>query len=277
VLATALEAELRRRSGGGLAVDKDKVLSELIDLEAAYAKAKASGFLDSPEIQRAIRVLVAERMRERHAEELAGDAGMGEERARALYLANTNRFVRAAAWNVAMVKVEAPQKATPEKKAALMERARMLRVRAAKECAAMSHFGPVAAEVSADQSTRYRGGELGWQTEEQLRARLAPEVATAALQMSAAGNLSEPVVASDGIYLLKLMGRRGAQLRPFDEVRAQLDHELALRARGERDARWSRWVRDGVSVAVLHERLARVEVPAAGTNRPAAPSPMRAP
>ncbi len=277
VLATALEAELRRRSGGGLMVDKDKVLSELIDLEAAYGKAMASGFLDSPEIQRAIRVLVAERMKESHAGELQADPGIGEERARALYLANTNRFVRPAAWNVAVIKVEVPRKATPDRKAAFMELARALRARAAKECAAMSHFGPVAAEVSVDQSTRYRGGELGWQTEEQMQSRLHPEVASAALQLSAPGDLSEPVVASDGIYLLKLMGRRGPQLRPFDEVRAELDHELALRARGEREARWSRWVREGLSVAVLHERLAKVEVPTAGTNRPAPPAPMKAP
>jgi hypothetical protein len=43
--------------------------------------------------------------------------------------------------------------------------------------------------------------------------------------------------------------------------RAQRDHELVLRARGERDARWSRWVRDGLSVAVFHERMAKVEAP----------------
>ncbi len=277
VLASALESELKRRSGGGLAADKDRVLSELIDLEAAYAKAMASGFLDSPEIQRAIRVLVAERMKESHAGELQADPGIGEERARALYLANTNRFVRPAAWNVAVIHVEVPRKATPDRKAAFMERARALRARVARECATMSHFGPVAAEVSADQSTRYRGGELGWQTMEQMKSRLDPEVATAALQLSAAGVLSEPVVASDGIYLLKLMGRRGPQLRPFDEVRAELDHELALRARGEREARWSRWVRDGLSVAVLHERLAKVEVPTTETNRPGPPAPMRSP
>ncbi len=59
--------------------------------------------------------------------------------------------------------------------------------------------------------------------------------------------------------------------------RAQRDHELALRARGERDSRWSRWARDGLSVAVLHERLAKVEVPTAGKNRPAPPAPMKAP
>ena len=43
--------------------------------------------------------------------------------------------------------------------------------------------------------------------------------------------------------------------------RAQRDPALALRARGERDSRWSRSVLDGLSVAVLLQRMAKVEAP----------------
>ena len=277
VLASALESELRRRSGGGQAVDRDQVLAELVELEAAYGKAVASGFVDEPEVQRAIRLLVADRLREAKSGELAGDTGMGEERARALYAATTNRFVRPEAWNVAWIRVEAPRKATEEKKAQAMERARALKRRAEKECAGMPHFGPVAAEASADASTRYRGGELGWMTMAQMESRLDGAVVAAVRGMGAAGAVSEPVLAEDGIYLVKLMGRRPAQLRSFDEVRPQLDHELATRARREREERWSRWCREGVEVRVEAERLARVEAPRAGTNGPTPPGPMRAP
>ncbi len=277
VLATALEAELRRRSGGGQAVDRDRVLAELVELEAAYGKAVASGFVDEPEVQRAIRLLVADRLREAKSGELAGDTGMGEERARALYAGNTNRFVRPEAWNVAWIRVEAPRKATEEKKAQAMERARALKRRAEKECAGMPHFGAVAAEVSADASTRYRGGELGWMTMAQMESRLDGAVVAAVRGMGTAGAVSEPVLAEDGIYLVKLMGRRPAQLRSFDEVRPQLDHELATRARREREERWSRWCREGVEVRVMSDRLARVEVPRPGTNGPTPPGPMKAP
>lgn len=274
VLATTLDTEIRRRSAGGLPVDRDKVLAELIELEAAYGRAIASGFLERPEMQRAIRLLVAERLRQNHESEVAADTGMGEERARALYAASTNRFIRPEAWNVAWIQLEVPRKATEEKKAHVMERARALKQRAETEARGLTHFGVVAADASADQSTRYRGGELGWMTAAQMEARMDPAVVAAVKALGAAGLVSEPVAGADGVYLLKLMGRRAAQLRPFDEVRPQLDHELATRARQERDDRWSRWCREGVEVRVVTERLARVEVPKGSTNGPTPPRPM---
>ena len=218
--------------------------------------------------------LLADRLREAKAGELAGDTGMGEEQARALYAANTNRFVRPEAWNVAWIRVEAPRKATEEKKAQAMERARALKQRAEKECAGMPHFGPLAAEASADASTRYRGGELGWMRMSQMASRLDGAVVAAVRGMGTAGAVSEPVLAEDGIYVLKLMGRRPAQMRSFDEVRPQLDHELATRGRREREERWSRWCREGVEVRVMSDRLARVEVPRPGTNGPTPPGAM---
>lgn len=137
----------------------------------------------------------------------------------------------------------------------------------------MPHFGALAASVSADQATRFRGGELGWMTAAQMEARMDPAVVAAVLRLESPGVVAEPVVAADGIYLLKLMARRPAQLRPFDEVRPQLDHELALNDRRDRDARWSRWAREGVEVRLVPERLARIAVPAVRTNDAPVPTP----
>lgn len=277
--ALALEAELQRRSAGGLAEDKRKVLDELVELEAAYGKAIESGFVDQPEIQRAIRLLVVDRLRASRAPEPAADPGSAESRARAMYETNSQRFMRAETWNVAWIRVESPRKATPEKKAEALARARELRARAEKECRQLPHFGPLAASSSADQSSRFRGGELGWMTTAQMQSRMDPAVVEAVLRLKTPGVVPDPVVGEDGIYLLKLMARRPAQLRPFDEVRPQLDHELAMRARQDRDERWSRWCREGVEVRLVPERLARIEVPAAGTNHaaPKAPAPMGTP
>lgn len=271
--ASALEAELQRRSAGGLPHDQQQVLDELVELEAAYGKAIASGFLDQPEIQRAIRLLVVDRLRASRPVEPALASGPAEERARALYAANTNRFLKAEVWNVAWIRVESPRKATPEKKAEALARARDLRARAEKECRGMPHFGALAASVSADQATRFRGGELGWMTAAQMEARMDPAVVAAVLRLESPGVVAEPVVAADGIYLLKLMARRPAQLRPFDEVRPQLDHELALNDRRDRDARWSRWAREGVEVRLVPERLARIAVPAVRTKEAPVPTP----
>ena len=277
MLASALEAELRRRSAGAVPPGKDQVLAELVDLEAAYGKAVATGFIDRPEVQRAIRLLVAERLRDSMSDTWAGEPVAGEERARALHAADTNRFLRPEAWNVAWIRMDVPRKATEEKKAQAMARAVALRERAERECAGMPHFGPVAAEASADAVTRYRGGELGWMTMQQMEARMDPALVVAVKGMGAAGEVAGPVAGADGLYVLKLMGRRAAQVRSFDEVRPQLEHEVATRARREREERWLRWCREGVEVRVVAERLARVEMPAAGTNGVPAPGPMQAP
>lgn len=278
VLTPALESEMKRQSMGGLAADKEKILGELVELEAAYGKAITSGFIERPEVQRAIRLLVAERLRASIPSEITVESGkIAEERARALYAANPRRFLKAESWNAAWIRLETPRKATAEKKAEVLQRALSLKGRAEKECRLLTHFGPLAASVSADQSTRYRGGELGWMTLAQMEARMDPLVVAALRQLEKPGVVSEPVVAADGVYLIKLMARRPEELRPFDEVRPQLDHEMAQRVRQERETRWSRWCLDGVEVRVEAERLAQVVEPAPATNNPAPPAPMTVP
>jgi parvulin-like peptidyl-prolyl isomerase len=270
-----LETEIRRRSGmGGGAVDPEKVLAALIDQEAAYAQAVASGFTEKPEIQQAMRLFVAGRYRESRESDLAGGSAVTEERARLLYAANTNRLVRPLAVNLALLRVECPRKATDEKRAEAMTRAVALRARAATEVKGLAHFGPLAAEASADQATRYRGGETGWLTIEQLQSRFADTVVQAALALAQPGELSEPIAAPDGIYLLKLMSRRSAQLRPFDEVRPMIEHELAQEARTEREARWSRLSRQGVPIQIHREPLDQLRVLPVGTNPPSPPPAM---
>ena len=278
VLAAALESELKRQSMGGMAADKEKVMGELVELEAAYGKAINSGFIDRPEVQRAIRLLVAERLRASIPSEMTAESGkIAEERARALYAANPRRFLKAESWNAAWIRLETSRKATEEKKTEALQRALALKGRAETECRLLTHFGPLAASVSADQATRYRGGELGWMTLAQMEARMDPLVVAALRQLEKPGVVSEPVVAADGVYLIKLMARRPEELRPFDEVRPQLDHEMAQRARQERETRWSRWCLEGVEVRVVAERLARVVEPAPATNNPVPPAPMTAP
>jgi hypothetical protein len=277
VLASALESELKRQSMQGMAADRKKVMGELVELEAAYGKAISSGFIDQPEVQRAIRLLVADRLRTSLPQEATDESGTAEQRARALYSANPRRFIKAESWNAAWIRLEMPGKATDEKKAEVLERARSLKARAEKEYGQLPHFGPLAASVSADQTTRYRGGELGWMTLAQMEARMDPLVVAALRQLEKPGVVSEPVVAADGVYLIKLMARRPEELRPFDEVRPQLDHEMAQRARQERETRWSRWCLEGVEVRWVPERLERVAQPSPDTNTPSPPAPMTAP
>ena len=275
IRASRLELELRRRSGGGqIPVHREQILEELINLEAAYTKASRSGFLDNPEIQQAIRLLVVERFRNQWEQAHPAASPLSDERIREFYVQQPQRFMRHATINLAMIRLGSPSKATPSKRAELMTRAEALRLRVQQELGALSHFGPIAAEVSDDQPTRYRGGELGWMTENDLRQRLPSEVVALGLSLSQTGEISSPVSGPDGVYLLRLMGHRNANLRPLDEVRPQIEHELLQEARTSADQRWATEGRSGLSIQVYREVLAQIPNPQSQPEKPSPPAPM---
>jgi len=267
------EVDRRARATGGQP-DVPKLLQELIDQEAAYQKAARSGFLEQPEVQQAIRALVVARYVESRQKEAEVTNEITPGLLRAYYDVNQARFVRPAAVNAAMIRLEAPRKATAEKKAEALQAARALRERAAAEASAAANFGRLAMDNSADQATRYRGGELGWMATEQAKLRLPEAAVTELFRLSKPGEVSEPIVTDQGIYLLKLIGARAEQPRPFDEVRPLIEHELGRQRQAERDGRLRELLRAGLVIQVNEDLVGRV-VPA--TAKPAAETPPRMP
>lgn len=265
---------LRRNGPTGSALSKEQVLSDLVDVEAAYLKATKAGFTDQPAIQQAIRALVVARYRESKEADLAPTNSITDARVRAFYAANTNQFVRPPSVNLALLKIECPRKATDEKKAEALQKATALRAQAQALSKASPHFGNLAAENSADQPTRYRGGELGWMTPAVLATSLPGNVATAGLALTEPGQISEPIPGPDGFYLLKLIARRGEQRRPLDEVRPQIEHQFALQAQEDREKRWSQFSREGLEIQVHPELLAHLPTNAPPNQTPAPPTAM---
>lgn len=275
IAASRLESELARRSGeGSLPVDREKVLEELIDLEAIHLKARNSGFIDTPEIQMAIMRLVASRYRETWEKDHPMAPAVSEARVREIHARDSARFSRPAAVDLAIIRLDCPAKAIPEKRAEVIARATRLRERAERDLPGLSHFGPLAAEASTDQASRYRGGELGWMSHEVVRARLPLPVADAALALSKPGEISVPVDGRDGIYLIRLMGSRPGELRPLDEVRSQIEHQLLRERRGEADRLWSAFGRDGLTISVDRAVLQAVKAPSPKDETVPPPAPM---
>lgn len=275
VTVERLQAEVDRRARAlGSRPDVQEVLQELIDQEAAHQKAVRSGFMERPETQQAIRALVVGQYLQSREQEVQITNAVTPEVARGYYDLNRARFMRPPAVNAAAIRLEWRRHATAEKQAEALAAARAMRERAVAEASTQGNFGKLATEHSTDQATRYRGGEMGWMTREQAKLRL-PEAAVAELfRLSKAGEVSEPVVTDLGIYLLKLSGTRGEELRPFDEVRPQIEHELARQRQADREARLRELVRAGLTVRVNEEQVARI-VPAAPA--PVANQPPRLP
>lgn len=106
--------------------------------------------------------------------------------------------------------------ATPEEESVKRNEAEETRAR----LLAGEDFADVAKTVS-EGSRATQGGDMGWIETRSLR----PEIAQAVSALEP-GRISEVVEAGDELFILKIEARRSASIRPFDEVRGEIEKEL---------------------------------------------------
>ena len=236
-----------RRQRGTAPLTAATVLADLVDEAAGYAQAQRSGFLDKPETQIALRQWVASRYREEAYRDLAASPEPSERELREAYAERTNSFVRPPALNLAVILHEVPRTATAEKRAEARQIVAGWRASILASTNASRAFGQTASAHSDDSATRYRRGEIGWLSHAELAARLAPEVVAAAAKLES-GTLSEPLPGPRGFYLVQVIGRRGAEVRPFAEVEPTLRHQLRETKRLTSEAQLRVTVRSGLVI-----------------------------
>ncbi len=89
------------------------------------------------------------------------------------------------------------------------------------ELMAGADFSELAKRESQDPGSRAAGGDLGWLS----RGLTDPEFEAALFAMPAAG-ISEPVKSAEGWHLIQLREIRPEVVKPFEDVRAELQSEL---------------------------------------------------
>lgn len=92
-------------------------------------------------------------------------------------------------------------------------------------------FADLARRYSEDQTTAPNGGLLADVT----AATLTPKFAEAALALTTPGQISPVVQTPYGMHVIQLVARQPGQQRSFDEVKAELEEQVAAEAAG----RWA--------------------------------------
>ena len=266
------QAWQRRQRGNMTNLTAQTLLVELVDEIAAFEQARRAGFLDRPEIQAAIRQLVVAKYREAQQTNNPTPIEPSEADLRDIYAQKTNLFVRPPALNLAIIQHEVPRTATPEKRLEASQAVIAWRreILAAPDPA--KAFGTLAAERSADRATRYHRGELGWLTLDELRQRVGPEV-VAAVDGLAVGAVAEPVEAPGSVFLVRLIGRRPAEVKPFAEMEPLLRYQVREERRTKAEAGFRAASRSGLTIRTNEALLATLAL----TNRPALSPPPNMP
>lgn len=104
-----------------------------------------------------------------------------------------------------------------------------------------AEFEKLARENSKDPGSAGQGGDLGWFG----RGMMVKPFEDAAFALKE-GQVSDVVESDFGFHIIRLTGTRGAQAKPFDEVRAQIEADLKRQAATKKFAEIAEQFSNGV-------------------------------
>lgn len=161
--------------------------------------------------------------------------------ARETYLLNGAKYTRPEQVRVSAILISSEGRGSD----AALSRAKATR----DKLVAWADFAAVAREVSDDKASAANGGQLEWRSADQLD----PELAKVAFALKV-GEISAPIVQTNGYALIRVDERRPAGKKSFDEVRPEIMAQL----RAEYVAR----SREAVDQAIRNDPTLKVNQPA---------------
>lgn len=209
-------------------------LTNLLIVKTLAADARKAGLENDPvlqrrialEVDRALADLQLHRLEEAAGKEFDAKAGEYVVKAKELYLVDKNKYRMPEQINASQILFDLRHH-TPEEALALAQETR-------KKLIAGADFNATAKELSDDPTAKSNGGQIGWFT----RERMDPSFSQGAFDMKNVGDISEPIKSRFGYHLIRLEGRRAAEVRPFEAVQPQIMAELRKRyVEAQRDAK----------------------------------------
>lgn len=265
-------AERRRRPSSGpvTVADREAALDELVQFEALFVQAQRAGWHTNAEVLAGFKRSVVARYQEQAlARRDMPEPTLAEiER---FWEQNPTQFTRPEQIHGAILILEVPARAAPERRSQAALRAEELRERALHEATSEAHFGTLAQQFSADQSTRYAGGDFGLMTLREIENRYGGNVAQALAGLKVPGAMSEVIETPRGFILVKLIERRPEFRQPLAKVQDGIKYQItkAKQLQAERDFLAS--ARCGVDIRINHRLVESIPLPEWSSEPPRVP------
>jgi len=154
---------------------------------------------------------------------MKAEPDLSDKALQARYDKEKSRFVSPAQWQVSHILVKLPAKPSEAEKQDALARARKIDAEAK---APGADFAKLAEQYSDDLGSKRQGGDLGWLSQ----GDAGPEF-QAALDKLKKGEVSDPVLTSDGYHIIDLRDVREGHTETFAQVRDQLVQEATKDAR----------------------------------------------
>lgn len=235
-----VKSEATRRSGGRRGLpEKQELVQGLVRREALLQRAQEAGLDRDPAVKWEMENVMIRRLLAAELDPRREAVTVSTNDVQAEYGSHPERYARPAQSRFAMLFRAVNPKASPETRAsvrAVLEAARTRAVAAAMPQPPLPGtppgFGTLAAEVSEDQVSRYRSGDLGWFGPDHGPARVPAQVYAAAWKLEEKA-ISEVLEAPEGFYVFIKTESRGPTQTSFATVEPSLRQSVLVRKRKE--------------------------------------------
>jgi parvulin-like peptidyl-prolyl isomerase len=270
ISAERLRAELLRQHGkdGNNLTSSQKVaaLDNLIVTDALYAKAKAARFDRTPEMESRIKNLIVTQYKEAAFPTPAST--VTEQEIEQYYSANKNRYTTPAAIRGAVILIEMPATATPEKRLEFHAQAEAV-LAEAKAAATPQEFADVVRRHSADQASRYRGGDIGWLTDS--KTHYDAELFKALNAVQKAGMFTPLISTSRGLIIAKLLEKREPGFKPLSQVKETIQYQLTRMKVHQAELDFQASAKEGLDIQINRQLLESITFPVEKSEPPKMP------
>ena len=262
-ITTAQFALHRESLGGGMDSPESRraTLDDLVRRFTLAEQARAAGLAEDPEVVAQFENLLVRRLRETKLEPSFAAVEVSDDEVAAWYESNKeSRFASPARDRLAVLwfgtRGLAPLAGRYRPR---LESARDTVVEHPDAFPAAAGFGSLAIECSEHRASRYRGGDLGWinATETVPGGDSFPAmVATIGRGLAGIGDVSPVTESGDGLFVVRLVDREPAGIRPLDQVRDEIRRELLA---GKRQAIEEAFESEALAGAAIVRHTDRLE------------------
>ena len=253
------QAMVRRGGRNPASVDRDALLEEMVERETMLLQATERDLHEDRDVIRSYQNLLIGKLRSRELEPRLQETAVSEEEVKRHYDGNLAEFTKPAKARVAMLFMALHKTTSDQKREEINARMKEARERVVADQPERG-FGKFAISYSEDQSTRYKGGDIGWIVEGRP-TRWEAAVTDAGLALKNIGDMSEIIITEKGIYLVRLMDRRPATVTPFERVEARIRHKLLLAKRRSTEVAFKEEMRQGIPIDTFPEVVNSIPAP----------------
>jgi parvulin-like peptidyl-prolyl isomerase len=248
---------------------KQALLDELIRREAIYAKAKAAGFDQRPDVQDSVKRLIASKFQqEQMGTQTEEDLAVSDAEIQQYYADNSDKYMVPAKSHGAILFIKISPRADADKRQELMDKAQALLDQA--KAASPDDFTQLVVNNSDDQGSRYRGGDIGWLSHKPGASILDSAVQDALFALREPGEFAPLVAVRNGVYIVKLLDFKPAGSRPLAEVKDAIAYRLRQKKQEQHEEQFYSAMKAGLDIRVNNPLLDSMQPASRGPSKPPA-------